>query len=70
MMSHPGSQTITIHILPNISRNKGNETRKFGQLLEYNTKNVFLEKSYINCDEEIIPKPFSQKSNWSLCLDQ
>ena len=34
MASQPGEQTITIHILPNISRNKGNQTMKFGQLIE------------------------------------
>ena len=29
----PGKQTIAIHILPNISRRKGNQTMKFGQLI-------------------------------------
>ena len=28
------SQPITIHILPNISRSKGNQTIKFGQLIQ------------------------------------
>ena len=46
MMSQPGKQTITIHKLPNISRGKGNQTIKFGQLIEQNMKNTFLEKSY------------------------
>ena len=32
MMSQPGLQTIAIHILPNISQSKGNQTTKFGQL--------------------------------------
>ena len=36
MTSEPGQQTITIHILPNISRSKGNQTMKFGQLIKYN----------------------------------
>ena len=36
-MSHPGQQTIAIHILFNISRSKGNQPMKFGQLIEYNT---------------------------------
>ena len=35
MMSQPGQQTIVIHILPNISQNKSNQTMKFGQLIEY-----------------------------------
>ena len=29
-------QTISVDILPNISRRKGNQTTKFGQLIEYN----------------------------------
>ena len=35
-MSQPGLQTIAIHILPYISESKGNQTMKFGQLIEYN----------------------------------
>ena len=38
MTSQPGLQTIAIHILPNISRSKGNQTMKLGQLIEYNKK--------------------------------
>ena len=49
MTSQPGKQTIAIHILPNISRSKGNQTMKFGQLIEYNMRNIFLEKSYTKC---------------------
>ena len=30
--------TIVIGILPNISRNKGNQTMKFGHLIEYNIR--------------------------------
>ena len=41
-MSQPGLQTITIHILPNISRNKGNHTMKFAQLVEYKKRNSFF----------------------------
>ena len=43
-MSQPGLQTIPIHILPNISQSKGNQTMKFGQLIEYNKRNIFLQK--------------------------
>ena len=39
-------KTIAIHILTNILRSKGNhQLMKFGQLIEYNTKNIFLKKS-------------------------
>ena len=43
MTSQPWKQTIVIHILPNISRNKGNQTVKCGQFIEYNMRNIFLE---------------------------
>ena len=42
MTSQPGIQIIAIHILPNISQSKGNQTMKFGQLREYNKRNIFL----------------------------
>ena len=45
MTSQPGLQTIAIHILANISQNKGNQTRKFGQLIEYNKKKWGRETS-------------------------
>ena len=32
--------------LPNISRNKDNQAVKFDQFIEYNMKNIFLEKSH------------------------
>ena len=35
---------IAIHILPNISRSKGNQTMKFGQLIEYNWDTFSLKK--------------------------
>ena len=34
---------------------------KFGQLITYNMRNIFLEKSYRKCDEEGIPRPFYNK---------
>ena len=44
MTSQPGWQTIAMHILTNISRRKGNQAMKPGQLKEYNLRNIFLEK--------------------------
>ena len=44
VMSRPVLQTIATHILLNISRNKGNQTMKLGQLIEYNKRNNFLQK--------------------------
>ena len=61
MRAQPGKQTIAIHTLLNISRTKGNQTIKFGQLIKYNIRNIFLEKSYTKCGGETIPRPLSKK---------
>ena len=42
---------------------------KFGQLIEYNIRNIFAEKSYIKCDGDTIPRPFSRNSNLVMSLD-
>ena len=39
----PGLQTVAIHILPNISQ-KRQPDNGFGQLIEYNKRNIFLQK--------------------------
>ena len=52
MTSKPGKRTITILMLPYISRSKDNQTVNFGQLIEYNTRKIFLKKSYPKCDGE------------------
>ena len=57
-------------MLPNILRNKGNQTIKFGQLIEYNMRKNFLEKSYTIRGREISPTPFSGKLKLSISLDQ
>ena len=44
MMSQPGLQKIAIHILHKISQSKGNQTMKPDQLIEYNKRNIFLQK--------------------------
>ena len=46
MTSQTGKKTVAIHILPNISRGRDNKTVKLDQLIEYNMRNIFLEKSY------------------------
>ena len=43
---------------------------KFGQLLEYNVRYIFPEKSYAKCGGETIPKLFSKRSKLSIYLDQ
>ena len=44
MTSQPDLQSIAIHNLPNTSQNKDKQTMKFGQLIEYNKINYFLQK--------------------------
>ena len=34
---------------------------KLGQLIEYNMRNIFLEKSYTKSGGETIPGPFSKQ---------
>ena len=51
-------------------RSKGNKAMKFSQLIEYNTKNIFVEKPYTKCAGETIPRPLSKKSTLSISLDQ
>ena len=51
--------------LSNISRSKAYKTMKFGQLVKYNMRNIFLEKSYTKYGGETIPRPFSKKSKLS-----
>ena len=70
MTSQLGKQKIAIQVLPNISRSKGNQTMKFGQLIEYNMTKKFLQKSYTKRGGESIPRPFSKKSKFSISLDQ
>ena len=53
-----------------MSRSKGNQTMKFGQLIEYNIRNIFLEKSYTKCGGETSPRPFSEKLKLNISLDQ
>ena len=43
---------------------------KFGQLIEYNMRNIFLEKSYTSWGGETNPRPFPEKLKFSISLDQ
>ena len=63
-------QTTAIHILPIISRTKGNQAMKFDQLIECNMRNIFAEKSYTKSAGGIILRLLSKKSKLSIFLDQ
>ena len=54
MTSQPGEQTITIHILSNISPC---QAMKFSQVIEYNKKNIFLQKSCRKLGRETSSRP-------------
>ena len=59
MTSQPGKQAVVIHIFPDISRNKGNQTMKFGHSIEYNMRTIFSEKNDTqNKVEKLVPDPF------------
>ena len=57
-------------MLFNISRSKGNQAVKFVQLIEYNMRNNFVDKSYTKYGGETIPRPLPKKSKLSISLDQ
>ena len=58
MTSQTGQQIITIHILPNILRSKDNQVMKFGQLIQWNVRNIFF-KSYAGNDAgRLVPDLF------------
>ena len=58
MRSQTELQILAIHILPNISRSKGNQIMKFGQLTEYNMRNIFSENHTQNVVGNLVPNLF------------
>ena len=70
LTSQPGKQIIATHILTKISRSKCNQAMKFGQLIEYNLRNIFLEEWYTKYGGETIRRPFLNNSKLSISLDQ
>ena len=69
MISKTLPQIITIHILPDISRSKGNQTMTFGQLIQYNMKKFFNEKLHTKCGKEASSRLLHEKSKLSIYLD-
>ena len=60
MTSQTGQQIIAIHILSSISRSNRNQKMNFGQLIEDNMKNIFLEQNVV---EKLVPDPFIKNQN-------
>ena len=56
MSSQPGKLTIAIYTLPNFSICKGNETMKFGQLMQYN----MIKNQMQTVVEKLLPGLFSK----------
>ena len=70
MTSQHDSKPIGTQILPNISRTKGNQTMKFGQLIECNMKNILLKNYTQNAVEKLFLDPFLRNENSSyLCVN-
>ena len=43
---------------------------KFGQLIKYNMRNVFIKKSYPKCGGETIHRPFSKIPKLTISLNE
>ena len=67
MTSQPRKQTLQY---TNFSTSQEAKTMKFGQLIEYDMRNIFLEKLYTKCCGGTISRPFSKKSKLSISLNK
>ena len=70
MTPETGQQVITTDILPNIWRSRDKKTMKFGQVIENNIRNIFLEKPYTKYGGKASSRPFYKKSKLRIFLDQ
>ena len=78
MVSQTGKQIITITYCPRskdsiskyISRSKGKQSTKFGQLIESKRINIFPVKSHIKSGGEASPRPFHKKLKFRITLGQ
>ena len=52
-----------MHVLPNILGRKGNHTMKFGQLIEYNIRNIFVKNHRQNVEEKLFPDAYLKNQN-------
>ena len=63
MTSSTGKQMITILILSNIGRKKDNQTMKFGRLVDWNMRNIFLKNLTQNVVNKLVPAPLPKNQN-------
>ena len=54
---------ITILVLLNTSKSKGNQTMNFGQLIENNMRNFMSKNHTQNMLEKLFPGPFLKNRN-------
>ena len=66
MTSQPGQQTITIHILPNISRSKDNQVMKLRQVIEDNKKTFLNMMQKMSQGNQFQTTFFKKKSLYEL----
>ena len=49
------------HVAQYLKKDKSNS----GQIIEYNIRNIFLEKLYKNVVEKLVPDPLLKNQNWA-----
>ena len=54
--------------MTDISKSKDNKAVKYDQVLEYNMRNIFPEKSYTKCGGDTFRGPFSKKLKLRISL--
>ena len=47
-----------MHMLPNISRSKGNQKMEFGQLIENNKRDILFKNHVESEAQRVVPDPF------------
>ena len=58
MTSQTGQQIITTHVFSNIARSKGSKTMKFGQLIEYDVRDILWNNHAENEAGILVPDCF------------
>ena len=48
---------------------KSNQAMKFGQSIDYDMRNIFIENSYLKYGGETSSRPLSEKLKFSISLD-
>ena len=69
MRSQTGQQIYSKHMLSKISRSKGNQKIKFGQLTENKMRNIVLEKSCTKYGGEASTRRSYKKLKLNISLD-